>query len=77
MREAVPYQARTILTDNGIPFAAPPRNRNTVYSRPMRFDMICEANGIEHRPTKPNHPWANAPLSVFAGKHLPSNGSSG
>ena len=23
----------------------------------MRFDMICEANGIEHRLTKPNHPW--------------------
>ncbi|VVT32371.1 transposase (fragment) [Sphingomonas aurantiaca] len=22
----------------------------------MRFDMICEANDIEHRPTKPNHP---------------------
>jgi transposase InsO family protein len=25
----------------------------------MRFDMICKANGIEHRLTKPNHPWAN------------------
>ena len=24
----------------------------------MRFDMICEANGIEHRLTKPNHPWS-------------------
>jgi transposase InsO family protein len=21
--------------------------------------MICEANGIEHRLTKPNHPWTN------------------
>jgi transposase InsO family protein len=36
-----------------------PRNRNTIISRPMRFDMICEANGIEHRLTKPNHPWTN------------------
>lgn len=27
----------------------------------MRFDMICEANGIEHRLTKPNHPWTNGP----------------
>ncbi len=36
-----------------------PRNRNTIYSRPMRFDMICEANGIEHRLTEPNHPWTN------------------
>ena len=25
----------------------------------MRFDMICEANGIEHRLTKPNHLWTN------------------
>ena len=24
----------------------------------MRFDLICEANGIEHRLTKPNHPWS-------------------
>ena len=25
----------------------------------MRLDMICEANGIEHRLTKPNHPWTH------------------
>ena len=69
--EAVPYQVHTILTEpllvrhwfkpngGGIQFAEQPRNRNTIYSRPMRFDMICEANGIEHRLTKPNHPWTN------------------
>ena len=34
-------------------------NRNTAWSRQMRFDMICEANDIEHRLTKPNHPWTN------------------
>lgn len=28
----------------------------------MRFDMICEANGIEHRLTKPNHPWTNGQI---------------
>ena len=59
MLEAVPYQVHTILTDNGIQFAEQPRNRNTAWSRQMRFDMICEANGIEHRLTKPNHPWTN------------------
>jgi hypothetical protein len=42
MLEAVPYQVHTVLTDNGIQFAEQPRNRNTIYSRPMRFDMICE-----------------------------------
>ncbi len=57
MLEAVPYRVHTILTDSGIKFAEQPRNRNTIYSRPMHFDMICEANGIEHRPTNPNHPW--------------------
>ena len=35
----------------------------------MRFDMICEVNRIEHRLTKPNHPWTNGqveriPLTV-------------
>jgi len=57
--EAVPYRIHTILTDNGIQFAEQPRNRNTAYSRQMRFDMICEANGIEHRLTKPSLPWTN------------------
>ena len=34
-------------------------NRNSPWSRQVRFDMICEANGIEPRPTKPNHLWTN------------------
>ena len=25
----------------------------------MRVDLICEACGIGHRLTKPNHPWTN------------------
>jgi len=57
--EAVPYKIRTILTDNGIQFAEQPKNRNTVYSLHLWFDLTCEANGIEHRLTKPNHPWIN------------------
>ena len=56
LREAVPYQVHTLLTGNGIRFAEQPRNHNTAWSRPMRFDMICEARGIEHRLTTPNHP---------------------
>ena len=31
-------------------FAKQPRNRTPIYSRPTRFDMICVANDIEHRP---------------------------
>ncbi|MGJ8625973.1 MAG: DDE-type integrase/transposase/recombinase, partial [Sulfitobacter sp.] len=47
--EAVPYKIHTLLTDNGIQFCEHPRNRNTAYSRPMRFDMICAANGQVER----------------------------
>ncbi len=57
--KAVPYRIHTILTDNGIQFAEHSRNRNTAWARQMRFDMICDANGIEHRLTKPNQPWTN------------------
>jgi hypothetical protein len=38
MLETPPYQAQTVLTDNGIQFAEQPQNRNTIYSRSMRFD---------------------------------------
>jgi len=68
----VHYRIHTLLTDRaiegatgpspmarGIQFAEQPRNRNTILSRPSRFDMICKAHGIEHRRTKPNHPWTN------------------
>ena len=65
--EAVPYQVHTILTYNGIQFAEQPRNRNTIYSRPMRFDIICEANGIEHRLTKPNHLWSHEDQKTIRG----------
>ena len=55
--KAVLCKVHTILTDNSIQFAEQSRNPNTVYSWPMRFDIICEKNGIEHRLTKPTHPW--------------------
>ena len=54
--EAVPHRIHTILTDKA---SSSPISRaigNTAWSRPMRFDMICEARGIEHRLTTPNHP---------------------
>jgi transposase InsO family protein len=58
---AVPYRLHTILTDNGIQFADLPRNRDgwTARFRVHRFDQICREHGIEHRLTKPNHPWTN------------------
>jgi transposase InsO family protein len=58
---ATPYRLHTILTDNGIQFADLPRNRDgwTARYRVHRFDQICREHGIEHRLTKPNHPWTN------------------
>ena len=59
--EAVPYQIHTILTDNGIQFCHQPRYRSgptAQYSMHL-FDRICRDNDIEHRLTKPNHPWTN------------------
>jgi IS30 family transposase len=53
---AVPYQIHTILTDNGIQFTNRPSDR---YAFPLLFDRICAQHGIEHRLTKPNHPWTN------------------
>lgn len=40
----------------------------------MRFDMICEANGIEHRLTKPNHPWSSEDQKTIRGIVFPRDG---
>lgn len=59
--EAIPYRIHTVLTDNGIQFADLPKNRRgpTAMLRGHPFDRVCFRHGIEHRLTKPNHPWTN------------------
>lgn len=52
----VPYQIHTILTDNGIQFANRKRDKHAFK---LLFDRICETHGIDHRLTRPNHPWTN------------------
>ncbi len=58
---AVPYRIEIVLTDNGIQFADLPKNRlgPTAMWRGHPFDRACQARGIEHRLTKPKHPWTN------------------
>ncbi len=58
---AVPYRIHTVLTDNGIQFADLPKNRQgpTARLRGHAFDRVCLGAGIQHRLTKPNHPWTN------------------
>lgn len=59
--KAVPYKIHTVLTDNGIQFADLPQNRRgpTALWRGHLFDRVCGEHCIEHRLTKPNHPWTN------------------
>ena len=58
---AVPCEVHTVLSDNGIQFADLARNRSgpTARFRGHPFDRACWGHGIEHRLTKPNHPWTN------------------
>jgi transposase InsO family protein len=58
---AFPYRIHTVLTDNGMAFADLPKYRDGPTARWMGhiFDRICDENGIEHRLTKPYHPWTN------------------
>jgi len=59
--EAVPYQIHTVLTDNGVQFCDMPSRRSgpAARYRVHMFDRICRKHGIDHRLTKPNHPWTN------------------
>lgn len=59
--EVVPYRLHTVPTDNGTQFADLPKNRKgpAAMMRGHPFDRACARHGIEHRLTKPNHPWTN------------------
>ena len=54
--EAVPYKIHTILTDNGSQFSHQAQSKRKTK---LEFDKICQGHGIEHRLTKPYHPWTN------------------
>jgi len=69
--EAVPYQVHTVLTDNGTHFTNPgskgsaaPEIRAALASgvlfRAHSFELACAQNHIDHRLTKPCHPWTNS-----------------
>ena len=60
--DAFPYAIHTVLTDNGMAFADLPTNRNGPSRRYLSahiFDRVCNEDGIEHKLTKPCHPWTN------------------
>jgi len=67
---AVPYKVHTVLTDNGTHFTTP---GNTSSAAPdikaaidagepvwaHAFEYACAKSDIDHRLTKPKHPWTN------------------
>ncbi|MEX2632244.1 MAG: IS481 family transposase [Tistlia sp.] len=66
----VPYKIHTVLTDNGTHFTTPGNERSAVAEikdaiaegelfRAHAFEFACAKAGIDHRLTKPNHPWTN------------------
>ena len=67
---AVPYRVHTVLTDNGTHFTEPSGNgwtpdeikqmlaRKQLF-RAHSFEIACAKNDVEHRLTKPRHPWTN------------------
>ena len=67
---AVPYRIHTVLTDNGTHFTEPSGTAWTpaeikamraekVLFRCHSFEAACADLDIEHRLTKPRHPWTN------------------
>ncbi|MBW1758214.1 MAG: IS481 family transposase [Deltaproteobacteria bacterium] len=68
--DAVPYKIHTVLTDNGTHFTDPtgdgwrPADIKRMLADGERFrchsfELACAQNDIDHRLTKPNHPWTN------------------
>jgi hypothetical protein len=59
---AFPSKVYKVPSDSGMAFADLPKNRADPTRRwlgPRIFDHGCAEPGVEHRPTKAYHPWAN------------------
>jgi transposase InsO family protein len=68
--KTVPYRVHTVLTDNGTHFTTPSNKSSAApdiklalqRGEPFRahaFELACAQNDIDHRLTKPKHPWTN------------------
>ena len=68
--QAVPYTIHTVLTDNGTHFTTPGNKASAASDiklamqrgerfRAHAFEFACAQNDIDHRLTKPKHPWTN------------------
>ena len=70
LTEAVPYRVHTVLTDNGTHFTdpagetwSPAEIKEMIAQRRLfhahAFEYACALNDVDHRLTKPKHPWTN------------------
>lgn len=68
--QAAPYKVHTVLTDNGIQFTTPGAGGSALPNiraamargelfRAHAVEYACPKAGIDHRTTKPKHPWTN------------------
>jgi transposase InsO family protein len=68
--KAVPYKIHIVLTDNGTHFTSPGNSHSAAADIRMAmdrgelflahaFEFACAENHIDHRLTKPRHPWTN------------------
>jgi transposase InsO family protein len=68
--KAVPYKIHTVLTDNGTHFTTPGNVCSAAADIRLAldtgelfwahsFELACAQNHIDHRLTKPRHPWTN------------------
>ncbi len=68
--QVVPYKIHTVLTDNGIHFTMPGNRCSATAEiklalqqgelfRAHAFEFACAKADIDHRLTKPKHPWTN------------------
>ena len=68
--QLVPYKIHTVLTDNGTHFTTPGNTSSAAHDIKLAiqngepflahsFELACAQNDIDHRLTKPNHPWTN------------------
>ncbi|MGH7172581.1 MAG: IS481 family transposase, partial [Gemmataceae bacterium] len=68
--QAVPYKVHTVLTDNGTHFTSPGNTCSAAAEiklamergelfRAHSFEYACAQHDIDHRLTRPKHPWTN------------------
>lgn len=74
--DAVPYAVHTVLTDNGTHFTTPGDKRSAAVElraaiaagerfRAHAFELACAQLDIDHRLTKPCHPWTNGQVECM------------